>query len=79
VGLKSDPLNDIQNQIIEHYHAGREHYLSRKFSKAVAAFAEVLELDSHNKAANLHITRCQHFLLNPPDDEWDGVWRLTEK
>jgi adenylate cyclase len=79
VGLKSDPINDIQNQIIEHYHAGREHYLSRKFSKAVAAFAEVLELDSHNKAANLHITRCQHFLLNPPDDEWDGVWRLTEK
>jgi adenylate cyclase len=79
VGLKSDPINDIQNQIIEHYHAGREHYLSRKFSKAVAEFAEVLELDSHNKAANLHITRCQHFLLNPPEDEWDGVWRLTEK
>jgi len=79
VGLKSDPINDIQNRIIEHYHAGREHYLSRKFSKAVADFAEVLELDSHNKAANLHITRCQHFLLNPPEDEWDGVWRLTEK
>jgi adenylate cyclase len=79
VGLKSDPINDIQNQIIAHYHAGREHYLSRKFSKAVAEFAEVLELDNHNKAANLHITRCQHFLLNPPEDEWDGVWRLTEK
>ncbi len=79
VGLKSDPLNEIQTQIIEHYHAGREHYLTRKFSKAVAEFAEVLELDNHNKAANIHITRCQHFLLNPPEDEWDGVWRLTEK
>jgi len=79
VGLKSDRLNDHQSQIIEHYHAGREHYLNRKFSKAVAEFAEVLELDSHNKAANIHITRCQHFLLNSPEDEWDGVWRLTEK
>ncbi len=79
IGLKSDPLNDIQSQIIEHYQAGREHYLSRKFSKAVAEFAEVLELDNHNKAANIHITRCQHFLLNPPSDEWDGVWRMTEK
>ncbi len=79
VGLKSDPLTEIQTQIIEHYHAGREHYLTRKFSKAVAEFAEVLELDNHNKAANIHITRCQHFLLNPPEDEWDGVWRLTEK
>ncbi len=79
LGLSSDPLNDIQSQIIEHYHSGREHYLSRKFSKAVAEFAEVLELDNHNKAANIHITRCQHFLLNPPNDEWDGVWRMTEK
>ncbi|WP_055077251.1 adenylate/guanylate cyclase domain-containing protein [Pseudanabaena sp. 'Roaring Creek'] len=79
VGLKSDPLKEVQHRIIEHYHAGREHYLARKFSKAVAEFAEVLELDHHNKAANIHITRCQHFLLNPPENEWDGVWRMTEK
>ena len=79
IGLKSDPLNEIQTKIIEHYHLGREHYLTRKFSKAVAEFAEVLELDKNNKAANIHITRCQHFLLNPPKDEWDGVWRMTEK
>jgi adenylate cyclase len=39
----------------------------------------IRELDHHNKAANIHITRCQHFLLNPPHDEWDGVWRMTEK
>jgi len=79
IGLKSDPLSEIQTRIIEHYHAGREHYLARKFSKAVAEFAEVLELDKSNKAANIHITRCQHFLLNAPEDDWDGVWRLTEK
>ena len=79
IGLKSEPVSEIQSQIIEHYHTAREHYLARKFSKAVAEFAEVLELDHHNKAANIHITRCQHFLLNPPEDEWDGVWRMTEK
>ena len=79
VGLKSDPLPEIQTRIIEHYHAAREHYLTRKFSKAVAEFAEVLELDKNNKAANIHITRCQHFLLHAPEDDWDGVWRMTEK
>jgi adenylate cyclase len=79
VGLKSDPLTEIQTRIIEHYHTAREHYLTRKFSKAVAEFAEVLELDKNNKAANIHITRCQHFLLNAPEDDWDGVWRMTEK
>ena len=79
IGLKSEPLTEIQTRIIEHYHAAREHYLTRKFSKAVAEFAEVLELDKNNKAANIHITRCQHFLLNAPEDDWDGVWRMTEK
>jgi len=79
IGLKSDPLPEIQTRIIEHYHAAREHYLTRKFSKAVAEFAEVLELDKNNKAANIHISRCQHFLLNAPEDDWDGVWRMTEK
>ncbi|MFM7888675.1 MAG: hypothetical protein ACKPCM_18735 [Pseudanabaena sp.] len=53
--------------------------MTRKFSKAIAEFAEVLEIDKYNKAANIHITRCQHFLLNAPTDDWDGVWRLTEK
>jgi adenylate cyclase len=79
IGLKSDPIGEIQSQIIEHYQTGREHYLNRRFSKAMAEFAEVLELDKNNKAANIHITRCQHFLLNAPEDDWDGVWRLTEK
>ncbi|HBC41811.1 MAG TPA: adenylate/guanylate cyclase domain-containing protein [Pseudanabaena sp.] len=79
IGLKSDPLSENQTRIIEHYHAGRNYYLTRKFSKAIAEFAEVLELDKDNKAANIHITRCQHFLLNAPEDNWDGVWKLTEK
>ncbi|MFN9515734.1 MAG: GAF domain-containing protein [Pseudanabaena sp.] len=78
IGLKSDPLSENQTRIIEHYHAGRKYYLTRKFSKAIAEFAEVLELDKDNKAANIHITRCQHFLLNAPEDNWDGVWKLTE-
>jgi adenylate cyclase len=79
VGLKSDPLSPVQAQIIECYRAGREHYLARKFSKAIAAFAEVLDFDHLNKAASIHIIRCNHFLTYPPEDEWDGVWRMTEK
>jgi hypothetical protein len=23
--------------------------------------------------------RCQHFVVEPPPDDWDGVWKLTEK
>ncbi|NDJ16931.1 adenylate/guanylate cyclase domain-containing protein [Myxacorys almedinensis] len=79
VGLKTDAIADQKQAVIEHYHKAREHYLNRKFAFAVAEFATVLEIDHHDKAAALHMERCQHWLKNPPTDEWDGAWVLTEK
>ena len=79
VGLRSETVSDQKQQVIEHYEKGRRHYLARKFASAVAEFAMVLETDSHDKAAALHMERCQHWLKNPPNDEWDGAWTLTEK
>lgn len=78
-GLRSDPLSATHEQIIELYHKARDFYHQMKFGKAIGLFGEVLELDKLNKAASLHLVRCQHFLTNPPADDWDGVWRFTEK
>lgn len=78
-GLRSDPLGATHAQIIELYHRARDFYHQMKFGKAIGLFGEVLELDKLNKAASLHLMRCQHFLTNPPAADWDGVWRFTEK
>jgi adenylate cyclase len=78
-GLRSDPLSATHAQIIELYHKARDFYHQMKFGKAIGLFGEVLELDKLNKAASIHLVRCQHFLSNPPADDWDGVWRFTEK
>lgn len=79
VGLRHDPLSSQKEQIIEHYHKGREYYLARNFPMAMAEFGTVLNLDKDDKSATLHLSRCQHWLTNPPADEWDGSWALTEK
>jgi adenylate cyclase len=65
--------------LIDAYHQGREYYLNREFELAMAEFGKVLEIDQNNKAANLHMERCTHFTAEPPGDDWDGVWKLTEK
>jgi adenylate cyclase len=78
-GLRSDPLSASHEQIIELYHKARDFYQQMKFGKAIGLFGEVLELDKQNKAASIHLVRCQHFLSNPPPADWDGVWRFTEK
>ncbi len=79
VGLRSDPISDHNMQIIDSYTKGREFYLSRQFAKALQEFGKVLELDKNNKAASLQMDRCQHFVVEPPPDDWNGVWNLTEK
>ncbi len=50
------------------------------FRKAKREFLAVLEIDPKNKAAQLHVKRCMLFETDaPPDETWDGVWKLTEK
>ncbi len=81
VGLRSDPVSSEKLQVIEHYHKGREYYLGRNFTYARAEFAKVLAVDNQDKAAMLHLLRCQHWLQSPPTDfDWDeGVWTFQEK
>ena len=79
VGLKSEPLDEKKQQIIELYHQGRDYYLNRKFTKAMSQFGTILEDIEQDKAAALYLERCQPYLKNAPPDDWDGVYSLTEK
>ncbi len=49
------------------------------FSHAKAEFEKVLEVDPKNKAALLHEGRCTLYEQEPPNEYWDGVWKLTDK
>jgi adenylate cyclase len=81
VGLRSDAICGHKLQVIEHYHRGREYYLNRQFKCAQSEFAKILEIDHHDKAAMLHLVRCQHWIDSPPSDtDWDdGVWTFKDK
>lgn len=82
VGLQSEPLSDAKKRQIDLYMQGRELYLSRKFTGALTKFGTILEeIDSTDKAAELHLKRINYWLSHPPTDEtWeDGVWTMTEK
>jgi adenylate cyclase len=45
----------------------------------MGAFHEVLEINSHDKAAQLYLERCGHLASNPPPDDWNGVWVMESK
>jgi len=79
VGLGTDPVSEQKQQVIEHYHKGRELYLNRDFAFAIGEFAQVLRIDPNDKPADMHLVRCQHWLKSAPPEDWDGAWNLTEK
>ena len=71
-------LTNKQKQLLEYYHQGREYYLNRQFTQAIAEFIKILEIDKNDKAAQLHLSRSQRLLHKPPPQDWDGVWRFDD-
>ncbi|NUM36238.1 MAG: GAF domain-containing protein [Candidatus Brocadiae bacterium] len=79
VGLIEEELPSHKKSLLENYAQGRDLYTSRNFINAIQKFQEVLAVDPGNVAAQMHIERCQDFLIHPPKEDWNGVWKLTEK
>ncbi|MEL6321936.1 MAG: adenylate/guanylate cyclase domain-containing protein, partial [Cyanobacteria bacterium J06626_14] len=80
VALRDEELSDRQKLKIDHYHQGRDYYLSRQFKRAISEFEDLLKhVDSNDKATKVQLHRCRYWLDHPPEEDWDGVWSLTEK
>ena len=71
-------------KILPAFHEALELYFSQKWNKAIEAFKAADELEDmfpgrKTNPSRIYIPRCEHFLVNPPGDDWDGVWTLTSK
>lgn len=65
--------------VLRLFKTGLVKYRQRKWTDAIAAFHEVLGLNPKDKAAKLYIERSEHFIANPPADDWEGVWVMESK
>ena len=59
-------------------------YKNQEWSKAIDAFKASDELEEmfggrKTNPSRIYIPRCEHYLENPPGEDWDGVWTLTSK
>ncbi|HEY0650843.1 adenylate/guanylate cyclase domain-containing protein [Phenylobacterium sp.] len=65
--------------LLELFARGLEAYRSRDWAEATRAFEGALELYPDDRLSATYRERCALLAANPPDDDWDGVWNLTEK
>jgi adenylate cyclase len=58
---------------------GLKRYRARDWKGAIASFQEALTANCGDGPSKLYLDRCRHYLENPSDESWDGVWVMTEK
>jgi adenylate cyclase len=62
------------------YHAALDLFYEQKFAEAKEKFGEVnTEMGGDDYLCLMYKKRCDHFLSEPPEADWDGRWVLSEK
>ena len=65
---------------IERFERALDDYVSRRFVEAAAGFREVISLcGGTDGPSQVYLTEIGKLERQPPEDEWDGVIRLTSK
>ena len=70
-----------QNSLFElaRFQEGLEFYRAQKWSEAEGIFTELLANSPGSELYRLYLERVDHFLSDPPPQEWDGVFRFKSK
>jgi hypothetical protein len=54
-------------------------YQNREWAKAKTCFENVLKSRPEDGPAKIYQERCDKFILEPPAENWDGVFNLSSK
>jgi adenylate cyclase len=65
--------------LLEAFNHGLTGYRARDWKGAITGFEAALALQPQDGVSQMYIERCQHCLVEPLPDDWDGVWTLTSK
>ena len=78
IGTKSDYRSRALVRLAEMSERALVHYLSSEWEEAEKKYETILEHYPEDKTAKMFVSRCKTLMENPPDN-WDGVYRLTQK
>ncbi len=64
---------------VKKFEQGLTLYRQQEFEPAVNVFQETLKLKPRDRPTDFFINRCEIFKDDPPEPDWDGVWKYTQK
>jgi len=72
-------ITEEKKQVLQLFAEGRKLYNLMKFQDARDAFARALKIDPKDGPSGVYFDRCQHYIENPPSEDWDGVFVMKTK
>ncbi len=76
---KERGVQEEKKKTIELYEKGIGFYLNKDWDKGIEAFENALAADPEDAPSKVYLSRCRDFKINPPPDDWDGVYVMTTK
>jgi adenylate cyclase len=74
-----DEFRVLKEKTQPEFERGLGEYRQGEFERAKDYFHQVLAVNPVDKTAELYVNRINFFLNQGKPDNWDGVWRFTEK
>ncbi len=72
-------ISETRRKVLELFAEGRKHYKLIEFQAARDRFAQALGLDPEDGPSKVYLARCKHYMENPPDEDWDGIFVMKTK
>ena len=66
-------------EFLQIFRLGMDQYRGRRFKEAMSTFSDAMRLRADDKVSAIYLERCEHYLREPPPQDWNGTWTLTEK
>ncbi|BBO06503.1 MULTISPECIES: adenylate/guanylate cyclase domain-containing protein [Bradyrhizobium] len=79
VMARAGALTGAQDSLRTHYAEALAAYRARRFDEARAAFNAALEAVPGDGPSRTMLGRIAQFEAKPPEEGWDGAWRLEQK
>jgi len=68
-----------KKEVLRLYNLGLNAYKLRKWDDAISYFNNALQMDPADGPSKLYLERSSKFKVEPPADDWDGVFTMTTK
>ena len=74
-------LSDASSEpdLPERFHEGLARYQTRNFEEAARTFENIVQSYPQDGPSKLYLERCRQYRLQPPPEDWDGVFTMTRK